>query len=385
MAINKVINDRAHNHGAMRNVIEYVLRDDKVREGLVFVTGPYETDTINWDGVYRSFLEEKRLWGKDSGRMYSHMIISFHKEEAITPEECLEFGKAFVDENFPDHQCVAGVHQDKEHLHLHCVINSVSFIDGHKLHSSKQDLQRLKERTNRMCRDRGLTVAEKGRHFDGTRIERGEVMSWDKNKYKLLQNETKPSFVANCGLAVMEALTGCASREEFINGMNERGWSVTWTDNRKHITFENEKGEKVRDSNLNKTFGLNIGREELIHEFERQRRRRERVAAERESEPERTAEAERELYELEQYYVELEQIAAGAGSGNQSFGREPCDREIEELKVQVGASERAREERETEQERLRAEAGRREREERERAERRSRFYYGPGEELGIGR
>ena len=364
MAINKVINDRAHNHGALRNVIEYVLRDDKVREGLAFVTGPYELDTINWDGVYRAFLEEKRLLGKDSGRMYSHMIISFHKEETITPEECLEFGKAFVEDNFPDHQCVVGVHQDRDHLHLHCVINSVSFIDGHKLHSSKRDLQRLKEQTNRMCMERGLTVAEKGRHFDGTRIEQGEVMSWEKNKYKLLQNETKRSFVADCGLAVMEALTDCGSREEFIHGMNERGWSVTWTDNRKHITFENENGEKVRDSNLNKTFGFNIGKEELIHEFEREKRRRERIAAERQAESERTAEAEREQYELEQHYAELEQAVAGESAGGipgkghteagyrdheaerNVSGKGQTDRrsdegaydsELEELRAQVGA------------------------------------------------
>lgn len=41
MAVNKVVNKSTKSHGAMRNVIEYVLRDDKVREGYVDITGPY--------------------------------------------------------------------------------------------------------------------------------------------------------------------------------------------------------------------------------------------------------------------------------------------------------------------------------------------------------
>ena len=95
MAINKVINSAAKSHGAMSNVIAYVLRSDKVTEGFVDVTGPYSPDEIDRDGVYRSFLNEKKQWGKDSGRMYSHNVISFHKNERITPAQCLEIGRTY--------------------------------------------------------------------------------------------------------------------------------------------------------------------------------------------------------------------------------------------------------------------------------------------------
>ena len=54
MAINKVVNRKTSSHGAMRNVIEYVLRDDKVKEGYVDVTGPYAAATINYDDVYKA-------------------------------------------------------------------------------------------------------------------------------------------------------------------------------------------------------------------------------------------------------------------------------------------------------------------------------------------
>ena len=75
MAVNKTINKRTNTHGAMRNCIEYVLRPDKTSELLTYVTGPYRHDEINYDLVYRTFLEEKKMWDKDTGRMYAHNII----------------------------------------------------------------------------------------------------------------------------------------------------------------------------------------------------------------------------------------------------------------------------------------------------------------------
>ena len=76
MAVNKTINKRTNTHGAMRNCIEYVLRQDKTGELLTYVTGPYCHDEINYDLVYRTFLEEKKMWNKDSGRMYAGIRTS---------------------------------------------------------------------------------------------------------------------------------------------------------------------------------------------------------------------------------------------------------------------------------------------------------------------
>ena len=270
MAINKVVNHGSKSHSGMKNVIGYVLRDDKVREGFVMITGPYSEETITAAGVYKAFLSEKKLWEKDSGRMYAHNVISFHKDEQITPVECLEIGEAFADRFFPAHQSLIGVHQDKDHLHCHIVTNTVSFVDGRKLHQSKLDLERQKRFTNDLCRQRGLSVPEKGRHFDGTVIEDGEIRSWNKNKYNLIVDKSKGSYVADCALAVLEVTPKSASREEFIRGMQERGWSVQWLDKRKHIVFMDDKGRKVRDSNLSKTFSIDVRKEALIGEFKRQ-------------------------------------------------------------------------------------------------------------------
>ena len=313
MAINKTINKRTNTHGAMRNCIEYVLRQDKTNELFTCVTGPYCHDEINYDLVYRTFLEEKKVWDKDSGRMYAHNIISWHKDEQITPEQALEFGKEFAENWFSGFQTLVAVHKDKNHIHCHLVTNSVSYEDGRKLHNTKKDLERMKQLTNQMCRKRGLTVAEKGKHFDGSQIEKGEVIAWSKDKYNLFRQQVTDSFVVDCAMAVLKALENCISKEKFIEKMKQFGWNVNWTEKRKHITFQNQEGKKVRDSNLSKTFHLDISKEDLENEFDRNY---ERVRAE----AERTNGADEELAG---YYRQVEAACEGSGGvTGASDGRE---------------------------------------------------------------
>ena len=313
MAINKTINKRTNTHGAMRNCIEYVLRQDKTNELFTCVTGPYCHDEINYDLVYRTFLEEKKVWDKDSGRMYAHNIISWHKDEQITPEQALEFGKEFAENWFSGFQTLVAVHKDKDHIHCHLVTNSVSYEDGRKLHNTKKDLERMKQLTNQMCRERGLTVAEKGKHFDGSQIEKGEVIAWSKDKYNLFRQQVKDSFVADCAMAVLKAMENCISKEKFIEKMKQFGWNVNWTEKRKHITFQNQDGKKVRDSNLSKTFHLDISKEGLENEFDRNRQKA-RDSANRDS---------RSDEELAGYYRQVEAACEGAGGvTGASDGRE---------------------------------------------------------------
>ena len=313
MAVNKTINKRTNTHGAMRNCIEYVLRQDKTSELLTYITGPYCHNEINYDLVYRTFLEEKKMWNKDTGRMYAHNIISWHKDEQITPEQAFEFGKEFAENWFSGFQTLVAVHKDKDHIHCHLVTNSVSYEDGRKLHNTRKDLERMKQLTNQMCRERGLTVAEKGKHFDGSQIEKGEVIAWSKDKYNLFRQQVTDSFVMDCAMAVLKALENCISKEKFIEKMKQFGWNVNWTEKRKHITFQNQEGKKVRDSNLFKTFHLDISKEGLENEFNGNRKKA-RDSANRDS---------RSDEELAGYYRQVEAACEGAGGvTGASDGRE---------------------------------------------------------------
>jgi hypothetical protein len=283
----------------MRNCLEYVLNEAKVKDGLIDITGPFTFEKITPDAVYQTFLREKRLWNKDSDRMYAHNIISFHKDELITPEQAIEFAKAFIKKWFSGFQTLISVHQDRDHLHIHLVTNTVSYIDGHKLHNTKYELEQMKKLTNEMCKTRGLSIAEKGKHFDGTQIEEGEIIAWSKDAYNLIKNADEKSFVVDCGIAVVKAKENCYSQEEFVNRMQARGWSVTWQDTKKNIIFENVEGRKVGDVKLSKTFSMNINKEDLLHEFDRQNELR---LAKLESDKLR----EEQQAELGRYYSEVE-------------------------------------------------------------------------------
>ena len=71
-------------------------------------------------------------------------------------------------------------------------------------------------------------------------MEVGEITAWSKDKYNLLVNDSKKSFVADCAIALLDVIPQSTNREEFIDGMEERGWSVQWEDSRKHIVFQNQ-------------------------------------------------------------------------------------------------------------------------------------------------
>lgn len=322
MAINKTINKSTKSHGAMRNCMEYVLKERKIGSGLVMVTGPFDFPVIDYDSVYQSFLIEKRIWNKDSGRMYAHNIISWHKDEEISLEEALDFGLEFASNWFEGFQTLVAVHQDRDHIHVHLVTNTVSYEDGRKLHNTRKDLERMKQLTNEMCIERGLSVASKGKNFHGEDLEEGHVRAWSKDKYHLLENESKDSYLTDCGLAFLDSLEQCESKEQFISNMKKRGWKVIWKESRKNITFENEEGKKVRDKNLSKTFNLNITKVGLLNEFERQSK----IRLRRESDD-----------ELERYCREVEATIGGDYGAAEEREGEQC--ELEKGKEEVaGAS-----------------------------------------------
>ena len=163
MAITKIINGASKSGAGTRKCIAYVLKDSKIKDELVYMTGPYPCDEINVQGVYDAFMDEKEIWDKPGGRMYVHSVISFHQKEKITPEEALEFGKEFANKWYDGFQTLVAVHQDRRHIHIHMVTNTVSYMDGSKHHMNRGDLAKMKELTNDMCREKGLSVAKKGR------------------------------------------------------------------------------------------------------------------------------------------------------------------------------------------------------------------------------
>lgn len=280
MAVLKIVNNRSKSKAALRKILNYVLKEEKTSESLSYVHGDFIGETISPQMVFDQFMRVKALFGKQNGRMYQHGIISFHKDEAITPEMALSFGKAFVSKQYPDNQALVCVHIDRDHTHIHFVVNTVSFMDAKMLHWKKSDLQKAKDLSDQLCAEYGLSITRKGKHYDDTPIMAGDITSWDKNTYAMIAKKPQQAFLADCMSALQESLTTTVrSQQEFCDEMKKRGWDVIWEPNRKHITFVNSDGKKVRDSKLSKLFNAEINKESLTRHFsaaERQHKRHRR-------------------------------------------------------------------------------------------------------------
>ncbi len=279
MAIVKILSHGKSTAGT-RNVLAYILDSKKTEPDLCGTLGDMSSEAITPKTAYQEFQRIRKLFGKDQNgtvRTYTHGTVSWATGEA-TLEEALAFAREYLPKIYPRHQVVFAVHQDTNHIHFHFVVNPVSFLDGSMVHWSKYDLEKAKKICNEMCQERGWQVAQKGHHHDGTKFAQGEITVWDKDKYQELKRNPKKSYLVDAAQAVTECLAHSGSREEFCQHMtHEHGWQVVWQDNKKHITFIDSQGHRVRDTNLYKTFHINAcnGKEALLGALEQTKLQRE--------------------------------------------------------------------------------------------------------------
>ena len=102
-----------------------------------------ETYGINCNDSYKKvayeFFETKDYFQKTNGRQYRHYIQSFSPSE-VSKEKILEIAVKWAEKSFPGHEIFIAVHDDKEHLHSHFIINTVNFETGEKLHETACNL-----------------------------------------------------------------------------------------------------------------------------------------------------------------------------------------------------------------------------------------------------
>lgn len=137
------------------NVFSYTQNPDKTADGQ-FVTA------INCqkDIALQQMILTKQRYGKEDGYIAWHGYQSFKPGE-VTPEQCHALGVELARQMWGDRfQVILTTHLDKEHLHNHFCINSVSFKDGSKYNFSKKELKRLRDTSDRLCREHGLSVVE---------------------------------------------------------------------------------------------------------------------------------------------------------------------------------------------------------------------------------
>ena len=141
--------------GELFSVIDYVKRDDATSEG-EYVTA------INCmrETAFEQMIMTKKQFGKTEGYIAWHGYQSFLPGE-VTADECHQIGIELAKEMWGDRfQIIVTTHLDKDHLHNHFCFNSVSYRDGKKYDYSKSERRRMVEISDRLCRERGLSVIE---------------------------------------------------------------------------------------------------------------------------------------------------------------------------------------------------------------------------------
>ena len=234
---------------AMRGVMLYAMQEKKTAwEGEPLISG------INCQpqSVYDDFINTKLLYHKDGGVMFYHMVQSFPKGAAVDPRQAHEAARRLA-EYFGGCEVLVCTHVDREYIHSHCVINSVNFDTGKKLHMAKEQLQELMRRNDMICQEMGLPVfdvpTQQTRGMSGAEYHTAlKGQSW---KLRLMNT-------------IDECMKYAADKDAFVSLMASEGYQVRWENGRKYITYTTPDGMRCRDSKLHEE---KYCKEAMEHEF----------------------------------------------------------------------------------------------------------------------
>ena len=251
MAIVHFVNYKrgTQSRAAMRGVMLYVMQEKKTAwEGGPLVSG------INCQpqSVYDDFINTKLLYHKDGGVMFYHMVQSFPKGAEVDPRQAHEAARRLA-EYFDGYEVLVCTHVDREHVHSHCVINSVNFETGKKLHIAKEQLQELMRRNDMICQEMGLPV------FDAPTQQARSMSSAE--YHVALRGQSWKLRLMN---TIDECMKYAADKDAFVSLMESEGYAVCWESSRKYITYTTPDGLKCRDSKLHEE---KYCKEAMEHEF----------------------------------------------------------------------------------------------------------------------
>ena len=251
------IPEHRQNRYAMRAVINYCMQeyktfDKQTKRNLI--------GGVNCDGAnsFREFMATKKIYGKDNGFFFYHYAQSFSPKEKITPEQAHEIALEFAEKAWSGHEVLVTTHCDREHIHSHFVINSVGFESGKKLRQSPSTLKQLRKLSDEICIAHGFSVLQP---YQGGK----NSMSSREYRARLRGNSWKEKLAND----IDKAMEFSGSKDEFIRNMSILGYHMTWSDERKYLTFHCPNGKSCRDIKLHddKYLKDNIECELLQREF----------------------------------------------------------------------------------------------------------------------
>ena len=222
--------------GCMKSVMRYVSQLGKTLwDGQQLVSGiGCQPET-----AFDEFLSTKLLHHKDGGVMFYHMVQSFPKGANIDPRTAHEAARRLAG-YFDGCEVLVCTHVDREHIHSHCIINSVNFETGRKVHMADEQIQELRIRNDQICEELGLPKFQKDEQRHSRGMSNAEYYTADRGeswKFELMR-------------VIDECMRYAGNRDEFLTLLRSEGYDAAWTDSRKNITYTTPEGRKCRDSKL---------------------------------------------------------------------------------------------------------------------------------------
>lgn len=227
----------------MSKAIAYILNPEKTDEKLLVSSYGCASETAAREFEWTRKIAEQK--GMNPVRIIARHVIQSFKIGEVTPELAHEIGKQFADEILGGkYEYVLTTHIDKDHVHNHLIFNAVDFVDYHAYKSYKRIYYDMREVSDRLCKENGLSVIppsqNKGMGYkEYTEAKRGT--SW---KQKLKQTIDRIVITAK-------------DYDDFLRLMQEAGYEIKTG---KYISFRAKGQERFTRS---KTIGENYTEERI--------------------------------------------------------------------------------------------------------------------------
>lgn len=229
--------------GTLSKAIAYILNPKKTDEKLLVSSYGCASETAAREFEWTRKIAEQK--GMNPVRIIARHVIQSFEIGEVTPELAHEIGKQFADEILGGkYEYVLTTHIDKDHVHNHLIFNAVDFVDYHAYKSYKRIYYDMREVSDRLCKENGLSVIppsqNKGMGYkEYTEAKRGT--SW---KQKLKQTIDRLVITAK-------------DYDDFLRLMQEAGYEIKTG---KYISFRAEGQERFTRS---KTIGENYTEERI--------------------------------------------------------------------------------------------------------------------------
>ena len=229
--------------GTLSKAIAYILNPEKTDEKLLVSSYGCASETAAREFEWTRKIAEQK--GMNPVRIIARHVIQSFEIGEVTPELAHEIGKQFADEILGGkYEYVLTTHIDKDRVHNHLIFNAVDFVDYHAYKSYKRIYYDMREVSDRLCKENGLSVIppsqNKGMGYkEYTEAKRGT--SW---KQKLKQTIDRLVITAK-------------DYDDFLRLMQEAGYEIKTG---KYISFRAEGQERFTRS---KTIGENYTKERI--------------------------------------------------------------------------------------------------------------------------